>query len=134
MRRLFTLALIIYGSTLHIYGQTKKDCSILGGKTDTVICGDKKMILELNFCESNGLYQDGTVTDINGKEEFCFFYTYDNKNHLKKITFWTFVWKNSGYETKEKIGVLKIVNEQQELIIKNKYKLDPTFVKTITKT
>ena len=92
------------------------------------------MIVELSFCESNRLYQDGIVTDINGKEEFCFYYTYDNKSKLKKITFWTFAWKNSGYETREKIGTLKIVNGKQELNIKNKYKLDTNFVKTITKT
>lgn len=134
MRQLTILLAIICSSTLYTYAQTKKDCSILDMKIDTIICGDKKMIIELYFCESTKLYQDGIVTDINGKEEFCFSYTYDNKNNLKKITFWTFVWKNSGYETREKIGTLKIVNGQQKLNVKNKYKLDATFVKTITKT
>ena len=86
------------------------------------------------ICESNGLYQDGILTDTNGNEEFCFYYKYDHQNNLNKITFWTFQWITSGYTTEEKIGVLKIRGDNQELIIKKGYTLSRDFVKLVTKT
>ncbi len=130
-------------STLHLFfllfivfttnSQTKSDCSILDGKTDTVSCEGKKIQIELSFCESSGLFQDGLATDLNGKEEFCFYYNYDKKNNLKSITFWTFQWKNGGYTTKDKIGVLKINGEKQKLIIKSGFTLSRDFIKLVTK-
>lgn len=134
MKQLVLLLAIIYGSTFHTYAQKKDECPILGGTTDTVMCGDKKLILDLKFCESNGLYQYGILTDTNGNEEFCFYYKYDHQNNLNKITFWTFQWITSGYTTEEKIGVLKIRGDNQELIIKKGYTLSRDFVKLVTKT
>lgn len=121
-------------SILTVNSQTKSNCSVLDGKTDTVSCDGRKLQIELSFCESNGLFQDGVVTDINGKEEFCFYYNYDKLNKLKSITFWTFQWKNGGYVTKDKIGVLKISGDKQELIIKKGFTLNRDFVKLVTKT
>lgn len=114
--------------------QTKSNCPIIDGKTDTVSCDGRKLQIELSLCESNGLFQDGVATDMNGKEEFCFYYNYDKLNKLKSITFWTFQWKNGGYVTKDKIGVLKINGDKQELIIKRGFTLNRDFVKLVTKT
>ncbi len=49
MKQLVLLLAIIYGSTFHTYAQKKDECPILGGTTDTVMCGDKKLILDLKF-------------------------------------------------------------------------------------
>jgi hypothetical protein len=68
------------------------------------------------------------------KKNSVFFYVYNNKNGLKKITFWTFQWKNGGYVTKDKIGVLKIVGDKQVLRIKGGFTLNRDFVKLVTKT
>jgi hypothetical protein len=114
--------------------QIKSNCPILDGKMDTVFCEGRKIQIELSFCESNGLFQDGVATDMNGNEEFCFYYNYDKLNKLKSITFWTFQWKNGGYVTKNKIGVLKISGDKQELIIKRGFTLSRDFVKLVTKT
>ena len=134
MKKLILLIAIICCSTLASIAQKKNDCPVLDGRTDTIICNDKKMLLDLSFCESNGQYHDGVLTDIDGKEEFCFFYKYDNKNNLTKITFWTFQWNNGGYVTKDKIGVLKIRGNKQQLIVKRGFTLSLDFVKHITKT
>ena len=105
----------------------------MSGVTDTVECDNKKLIVDLSFCESNNLYQTGLVTDLNGKEEFCFFYRYDNKHQVKSVTFWTFEWKNGGYSTNQKVAGLRIKRDRQKFNVKRKYDLDLDFVKMITK-
>ena len=102
MKQLFIFSAIIWCTTIQLYAQKKNDCPISDGIVDTVICDGKEMILELSFCELNGQYNNGILTDINGKEEFCFFYKYNNKHNLTKITFWTFQWNNGGLITKDK--------------------------------
>lgn len=119
-------------TVLSASSQTKSNCPILDGKTDTVTCEGRKIQIELSFCQSNGLYQDGVASDMNGKEEFCFFYNYDKNNNLKSITFWTFQWNNGGLITKDKIG-LKISGDKQKLIIKRGFTLNEDFVKLVTK-
>ena len=109
-------------------------CKVIETKTDTIECDTKKMIIQLDYCEQNGLYQEGIVTDINEVAEFCFFYKYNNRNELEKITFWTFEWSGSGYRTKEKIANLYFVKNKSKLVIKGKYDLNYEFVKRITKT
>lgn len=91
------------------------------------------MILGLHFCESNGQYHDGMLTDIDFNEVFCFLYKYDKKNNLTKITFWTFQWKDGGFVTTNKIGVLKIKRGKQKLYIKKGFTLNRDFVKLVTK-
>lgn len=134
MKQLIIFYVFICCTTIQLNAQKKNDCPILDGITDTVICDGKEMILELSFCESNGQYYDGILTDLNGKEEFYFFYKYDNKHNLTRITFWTFNWNNGGLVTKDKIGYLKIKRATQELIIKNGFILNREFVKLVTKT
>lgn len=131
MKYIFLFSLFV---SLSIHGQTKTNCSILDGKIDTIVCSEENMIVELYFCQSNGLYHNGLVTDINGKEKFCFDYSYDKNNNLKNITFWTFEWQKSGYVTKDKIGVLKTSGGKQKLIVKKGFTLTEDLAKLVTKT
>ena len=133
MIRIIVLFTFIFILNFHINAQNKKDCNLLDGITDTIICDQKKLILDLHFCEFNKLYHDGVLTDINGKEEFVFFYIYDSQNKIKKITFWTFEWKNGGYVTTDKIGELKFDEGKEKLNVKSNFLLSREFVKLITK-
>lgn len=128
------LVIVFYIFTFQsFFSQTDTDCVILDGLIDTVSCDNEQLIVELSFCQESNLYQDGVVTDLHGNEKFYFIYKYSKNLQLKKIVIWTFKWNNGGFETLDKIGVLKIKEGKNKLSIKRGYSLDKLFLSSIIK-